>query len=307
MANINFTIGCDPEIFVREKKTGRLISGAGLIPGDKREPHKVKYGAVQVDGMALEFNTDPVSIDDGFSAFDKNVVTVLGSLRGMVPRDYEFVYDGSVTFDKEYYDKEVPPEAKELGCDPDFNAYRGGEKNPAPSGDTPRRGAAGHIHIGWGENIPFDHPDHIAICCDFVKCLDAYVGLATLLYESDSALARKDLYGKAGAFRPKSYGVEYRTPSNEWLQSNDRRLLIWKCVEAAIKDMQQGEGSVRKRLVTSLDVDIEAMINNPKGCKLSKKAIATGYGQTAKRFAAFLLWNFSIKSGCVSTELSKEY
>jgi len=41
----------------------------------------------------------------------------------------------------------------------------------------------------------------------------------------DKGLLRKELYGKAGAFRDKSYGAEYRTLSNFWIFNN--RLIEW--------------------------------------------------------------------------------
>lgn len=305
MSNINFTIGCDPEVFVREKATSRLVSAAGLIPGDKANPHKVPDGAVQVDGLALELNTDPVSLDEGFKAFDKKLISVLGTLAKMVP-DHRLTYEGSVVFDKDYYDKEVPEDAKELGCDPDFNAYKGGEKNPTPDGDTTMRGAAGHIHIGWGQDIPFDHPDHIAICCDFIKCLDAYVGLATTLFESPAALARKKAYGKAGAFRPKSYGVEYRTPSNEWLNHIERRKLIFECVSLAVKAMQAGEGATWRVYAKKYGVNYEEIINNPTGFPITPemKAAFGGYTSNRKKLAAYILWNFGVRTALVSTTLN---
>ena len=50
------TVGADPELFV---KKGRSFQSAyGMIPGTKQKPKKVIKGAVQVDGMALEFNID---------------------------------------------------------------------------------------------------------------------------------------------------------------------------------------------------------------------------------------------------------
>ena len=52
-------VGCDPEVFVA--KGGKFISAHGMIPGTKKAPHKVERGAVQVDGMALEFNIDPAA------------------------------------------------------------------------------------------------------------------------------------------------------------------------------------------------------------------------------------------------------
>lgn len=54
-----YTIGADPEVFVGRE--GQFFSAHGLVPGNKRRPHKVDRGAVQVDGMALEFNIDPAS------------------------------------------------------------------------------------------------------------------------------------------------------------------------------------------------------------------------------------------------------
>ena len=47
--------------------------------------------------------------------------------------------------------------------------------------------------------------------------LDVYLGLDSLTYDKD--VERRELYGKAGAFRPKEYGVEYRVLSNAWLIS----------------------------------------------------------------------------------------
>jgi len=53
-------VGCDPEYFV--KKNGIFQSAHGLIMGDKKNPQKVRNGAVQVDGMAVEFNIDPALV-----------------------------------------------------------------------------------------------------------------------------------------------------------------------------------------------------------------------------------------------------
>ncbi len=47
--------------------------------------------------------------------------------------------------------------------------------------------------------------------------MDAVLGIPAILL--DDGLLRKQLYGKAGAFRPKEYGVEYRSLSNFWVFS----------------------------------------------------------------------------------------
>ena len=51
------TIGCDPEFFVKENN--KFVNAHGLIEGTKDFPQLVNKGAVQVDGMALEFNINP--------------------------------------------------------------------------------------------------------------------------------------------------------------------------------------------------------------------------------------------------------
>ena len=43
---------------------GKAFSAHGLVKGTKERPQTTDNGAVQVDGLALEFNTDPVSLAD---------------------------------------------------------------------------------------------------------------------------------------------------------------------------------------------------------------------------------------------------
>ena len=110
-------VGCDPEIFV--KQGGKFISAHGLIQGDKENPHKVPKGAVQVDGMALEFNIDPA---DSEHVFVDNVNSVLATLRAMVP-EYDLAPVPVADFPLEYIAAQ-PMAARILGCDPDYCAYQ---------------------------------------------------------------------------------------------------------------------------------------------------------------------------------------
>ncbi len=205
-------IGCDPEFFV--KKDGKYVSAYGLVAGTKANPLRVEKGAVQVDGMALEFNIDPATTSEEFLG---NIKSVMQNFREMIPEEYTFAFDPVADFGKEYIDAQ-PIQAKMLGCDPDYNAYTG-LANPKPDGEVPFRTASGHIHIGWTEDEDPLHPEHFEACCMLVKQIDYSIGRAEKFWDKDEI--RKKLYGAPGAFRPKSYGVEYRVFSNAWLKDDN--------------------------------------------------------------------------------------
>src|SRR3546814_7158631 len=137
------TVGCDPELFVMNTD-GEFVSAEGLIPGTKSEPYPVKFGAVQVDGMAAEFNIDPV---DNYNDFSRNVKEVRKQLKAMLPKGYKLVPAASVEFSEKVWGN-TPDHAKELGCSPDFNAWTGTVNPPPHFLEKERlRTASGHLHI----------------------------------------------------------------------------------------------------------------------------------------------------------------
>lgn len=221
-----FTFGADPEVFL--KKNGKPASAFGLLPGDKENPHKTPGGAIQVDGMAAEFNIDPVP-QDNFELFNTRIIEQIREIRARVP-GYNINVSPVQEFGKDFLDAQ-PDKAKELGCDPDYCAYTL-KPNPRPDGDRTFRTGAGHVHIGWGADIPVDNEEHIEICANFVKILDATVGLFMTVIDTDPL--RRELYGKAGAFRPKPYGVEYRTPSNVWIKNRNNRKAVFTLMNYAV-------------------------------------------------------------------------
>jgi hypothetical protein len=246
---MNFLLGCDPELFVTQQ--GQLVSAHGLIEGDKENPFPVEHGAVQVDGMALEFNIDPAKTKGEFAA---NIHAVMDSLQAMVP-EYELQATASVHFDKELLDS-LPEEATELGCDPDYNAYT--EKtNPTPDASTTLRTAAGHVHIGWTEGqIP--EGIHFDACVKLVKELDVTLGLMSVILDKDKE--RRELYGKAGAFRCKEYGVEYRVLSNFWLTNDILIDWVYDQIDSTMKRMSEGKlyspeyGEAARKIIDTSDV-----------------------------------------------------
>lgn len=269
---MNITIGCDPELFVTKK--GVFRSAHGLVPGTKDKPFPVKDGAVQVDGMALEYNIDPVTTADDFVA--KNV-SVLNQMKEMLPNNFEFSIVPSCRFNGNHF-RAQPDEAKELGCTPDFSAYTMKE-NPKPDNKTTMRTAAGHIHIGFmpeGVSVDPNSDEHMIRCATLVKQLDVYLGLPSLMWDTD--VKRRKMYGAAGAFRPKPYGVEYRVLSNAWLLTEPRMRFVFDQTVKAVNDLVGGSRPVEKigeealisTINTSNRISARAFLNAyvPNGRKL---------------------------------------
>lgn len=232
VAKDGFKFGCDPELFVVDS-SGKAVCPT-FVPGTKEAPFKVEGGAVQRDGMAAEFNIDPVT---NFEDFDANIKMVMKQLKGFLPSGHKFSIVPSVEFDPAVFDA-APEDAKELGCSPDFDAWTGYKNSPPCCSDKPfLRTASGHLHIGWRDEGATDTPQHMMNCRDLVKQLDWYLAAWSLKVDQDPT--RRLLYGKAGAMRPKPYGVEYRVLSNFWIVDKSKRLLVWNRMQQAILDMRK--------------------------------------------------------------------
>lgn len=202
-------IGADPEFFV-VRSSGGFVSGHIFECGTKIMPMATKHGFVQVDGLALEANIHPAETKDDFVS---GILGVMSDLNEIVAkRNCKIIAQPVAEFDPKYM-KKLPAGVKTLGCNPDFNAYTLSE-NPPPNASVPFRTGAGHIHVGWTEQADIGDFDHFSLCATLARQMDYFVGLRTLKFDPDNR--RRDLYGKAGAFRPKHYGMEYRVPSSVW-------------------------------------------------------------------------------------------
>ena len=227
------TFGADPELFIINP-AGDFVSAAGMIPGDKANPYKVEGGAVQVDGMAAEFNIDPVT---NYTDFKKNITKVRKQLQDMLPKGYKLVATPTATFSQAEWDRS-PEESKILGCSPDFDAWRK-TVNPVPDSSDLVRHAGGHLHIGWTEGADTSDGMYVQSSIDLIRQLDWFLATWSILKDSDNL--RRSSYGKAGAMRFKPYGVEYRTLSNFWLDTDkDPYILleVWNRMQSAINRMQ---------------------------------------------------------------------
>lgn len=235
---MEYKLGTDPEVFVQNTKTGRFVCAHGMVAGTKHNPEPVEDGAIQVDGCALEFNIDPA---EDATTFSNRIGRVLEQLKERVfaiDKDYAVVITPFARFEADYFENEVPFDAKVLGCDPDFNMN--GMINPSPADKLmmePIRTAAGHIHVGWTEGVDVENDaDHFEDC-RFLSTQFYYRGLfRPVTFEERQRIG---YYGDFGAFRPKPYGNEFRGPSNLWIASDLRRKQMFESVIRQMKALEK--------------------------------------------------------------------
>jgi hypothetical protein len=228
------TIGADPEVFLKSTKDGSSLCAHGVIPGNKKKPYLVPHGAVQVDGMALEFNITPAKNQ---KEFVRRINLLKRTLSNMIPTNTTLDIKPVAYFDEQTW-ASAPEEAKVLGCEPDYDAWKDGGINPPPNPDVTFRTAAGHIHIGWANNLDTNEFTHKLACQMMVKQLDCSLFHWSVLQDDDNK--RRELYGNPGAYRPKSYGVEYRVLSNFWLKNSELTAAVYAIVKKAYRDLLNG-------------------------------------------------------------------
>lgn len=230
-------IGADPELFLCDKATRSLVPALGLVPGVKHDPHIVDGGALQVDGIAAEFNLSPTKNEMDFL---RNLDVVMETLRQQVGDKYDFLTDASVEFDDEFR-KAQEYESMVLGCSPDWNAWTGAITEPADS-DTNMRTAGGHIHLGFRMSNEVYGDIHMTACRRLTKLLDEEIGTYSVLWDTDTK--RRSMYGAAGCFRPKTYGLEYRTLSNKWIFNRGIASFVYKAAQRAVDRFNDGDYNV---------------------------------------------------------------
>ena len=117
--------------------------------------------------------------------------------------------------------KKTSTDMKRFGCNPTLTAYRANAERVTGLREKFRAGG-GHLHFGLANPAGVD-------CGKLVKVMDIVVGNTCVLFDRDinNARRRKN-YGRAGEYRLKSYGVEYRVLSNFWLRS----YTLWSMVTA---------------------------------------------------------------------------
>ncbi len=218
-----FKLGADPEMFLKDAADG-FVSAIDLIGGSKMMPKPMPIGdgfAVQEDNVAVEYN---IPASDSREQFNGNISKAMSYLSDQVAvMGLRLASESATLFPEEQL---VDHRSREFGCDPDFNAWRNGKRNPRPkAADYRLRTCGGHVHVG----ATFESKADVI---NFIKHMDLFLGVSSVLM--DEGQLRKELYGKAGAFRFKPYGCEYRSLSNFWIFDGKLTDWVWDSTAMAM-------------------------------------------------------------------------
>lgn len=202
------TFGSDPELLLM--KDGKPCSAIDIIKYDSVNRLTINGHQFYRDNVLAECAIAP---GDSRSEVISNFKDCL-SLYAKNIEPHKFSIQASILFPD---DELKNPKAKEVGCDPDWCAYRIELMHPPIEAikNSNLRSCGGHIHLG-SDLLASDGPEPILV----VYMLDLFLGIPSLWLEQDDTSARRRLiYGHAGRYRPKDYGLEYRSLSSFWLQS----------------------------------------------------------------------------------------
>lgn len=232
---IRFKTGADPEVFVLDQNTGTVVPAYKLTQGTKEKPTKTRRGGVLADNVMMEFNPTPQPSVSATNSVMSAMMDELADRRNFYDRALMFSAVPTMTITAAVAKEE---KANVFGCDPDFDAYMQGATRKTPAPEPLVRCGAGHIHIGMDPKP--DIPDHI-----LAQLCDLTYGLAAVA-AGEQQQGRRQRYGLAGIYRPKPYGIEYRTLSNMWVRDYGLLINLANAEEAFRELLTMSMGKIQK-------------------------------------------------------------
>ena len=193
------TYGADPEFMLFDTKQNKIVSAIGVLKNDKYSPVDLKGGIMMyADNVLVEFSFPPAK---SIMTFLQNMRVVLSRGQKALGPRYRLIAMASHVYDDEEL---ADPKAREGGCSPNFNVHTQ-RANLPPDFQGGLRTGSFHIHVGDEALKDKEQKDNM------IRWMDMNLGVASILFDKDtSSPKRRDLYGRAGEFRPTPYGVEYR-------------------------------------------------------------------------------------------------
>ena len=226
------SFGSDPEFML--VRDGRYFSAIEIIQGSIDNRINIKGHQFYWDNVLAECAVRPAI---GSQKFIESLKECFDIFSKMV-----HPYKLKIQASQEYPDSELQSaEARIAGCKPDFCAYELKQVMPPTIEIESQslRTCGGHIHLGSNKGaLVSDGYEPIVI----VYLLDLFVGIPSLFLDQDkTSYNRRELYGQAGRYRVKSYGLEYRSLSNFWLTSPKLVKLIYNLCEFVVKFVEEGK------------------------------------------------------------------
>jgi hypothetical protein len=233
---MNLTIGCDPELFLFDNLQQRIVPAVGKIGGTKQRPLKLSKGTVQLDGTVVEIGTDPTSSGEEFV---NNIQSVINEVQTKLDNRFHGRYSLRCGAMAAYSEKDISPKspALEIGCDPQYT-FEGEDKLVKVAGQDRLSIDAipigGHIHVGFGCNLPITDKRLTVSVARFVEKL-----YPSLPYTNTTqSRARTELMGgDKPLVRIKPYGFEIRNLDSYWLSSKDVTANMFNLLEQAAYEL----------------------------------------------------------------------
>lgn len=233
------TIGADPELFLHDGTN--FIPSEKFIKGTKKKPFEFEPGfAVLNDNVMCEYNIPPATTAEEFLKYN---LKVHAYLREKTKCNLVFIptawFDEEILFKSKGY--------REFGCEPDRCIYEN-EQESINIFNQPYRFAGGHVHVGYPNKI------FPAIESRVVAMMDVLLGIPFTVIDKDNM--RRRAYGKAGRFRVKEFGIEYRSLSNHWLTNPELIRYVFNQAVLAVNTVMHNVDRVYS------EIDVEEIINN---------------------------------------------
>jgi hypothetical protein len=202
----NLTFGADPEYFIRNKNTGKIVSSIPIINGTKEEPEPLGAGFfILKDNILAEGNVPPVKTINEF-------IWVMYELKRRI-NDYiqtkypvlEVHHADCLELDMAFLSH---PEALQFGCSPYFNAWDDESHRANDLSEESFRTCGAHYHIGYDveEGIVWSKETINSV---FAKAFDIFLTIPSCLVHVDRR--RFENYGGLGQYRDTTYGLECRS------------------------------------------------------------------------------------------------
>jgi hypothetical protein len=239
------TIGADPEVFFATQD-GQIVPSEYVISGEKSAPKPINERGFFIlnDNIMAEFNIPPAKTKEEFYDNIQEALSFLAQ-KALDAGDLEVKITPTALLTPD--ELSACSKGWEFGCEPDECIYNSSFEEGTILLEQGYRFAGGHVHIGY------DKQQFPNIERRLVEVLDLLLSIPFVVLDDDKL--RRSIYGKAGRFRIKDYGLEYRSLSNYWLKYKELTEFVFEQAQLAVR-------IVTENLDNKIVEDLNSIIDN---------------------------------------------